>query len=116
MTISDAIHKADNQDRINFNKLKAKQLSLQISFTTQDLQSVCDDGDDSMSDIETVKDGDELKRRKWKQPTKRALVPDFNASTSKQTTKPSSPVSTISEYYTVQRDVFQPAENQQQFH
>lgn len=101
-TISNAIHKADNQDRINLNKAKAKQLGAQISLTTAELKTN-EDQDLAMSDIEILSDEDEQSNStQHKNPTKRALLDDFTKCDNQKFNNGNhhSPASTISEYFT----------------
>lgn len=100
ITISDAIHKVDNTERIILNKLRAKQLSAQISITSEELQAL-QAGDDNLSDIEMIPDDKEHELIETTDNTnqaRRALLPDFN----RPTTSPAT--SNISEYYTVQNN------------
>lgn len=98
--ISDAIHKADNQDRINMNKAKAKQLAAQISLTNSDLKPTnhVDDQDaDELSDSEQIGKVDHQTRK----PVKRSLTDEFDSSIQKRITSTAeSPGSHISEYFT----------------
>lgn len=100
-TISDAIHKSDNQNRINANKAKAKQLAAQMaSATSEATHSVrqLSDADDE-SEINNM-DGCRKKKTKL---TKRALLDEFNSSHRQTNTSKSlqdSPNSEISEYFT----------------
>lgn len=106
-TISDAIHKSDNQTRINLNKAKAKQLSAQITVTKSEMRDINDPFKDEsdISDIEYIDDHQEPKIKS----TKRALLQEFDSSdTTKQVVKCKpkqnyyhSPSSTVSEYFTV---------------
>lgn len=118
ITISDAVHKADNQDRINFNKMRAKQLSAQISLTKGDIHS---SNEEDLSDIEILpEEQKDQQSGKLKQGTKRALLDDFDACKEKKiiTTKytDSSPDSTITEYYTSHKSTGQAGYNAQNHH
>lgn len=105
--ISDAIHKADNLDRILLNKAKAKKLALQTTLTSSeiaDAQAIHSSSD--LSDIEPLMMAEQeaVKKRK---PAKRALINDFpvhgaTSTTSTRTQQNDSPASAVSEYYTVQ--------------
>lgn len=105
--VSDAIHKADNQDRIILNKAKAKQLAMQIAVTTDEVAQVKGNGCYSdLSDIEPLGNHDATQNQRQKTPksTKRALINDFNDQhiKRKMITGTMSPSSAISEYYTTQ--------------
>lgn len=109
IAVSDAIHKADNQDRINLNKAKAKQLSAQITVTSQELTNTHGDNSD-LSDIESLQNistgtDDNLNQpNQASQPSKtakRALLTEFDATNPKQLrTSPAN--SSVSEYFTSQ--------------
>lgn len=107
-TISDAVHKSDNQNRINYNKAKAKQLASQITLTKQELRPTADDDDDMMSDVEHLQETKDTTSHKTKQPVKRALLQEFNTFKSTHGNNSrnydSSPDSTISEYFTAHQD------------
>lgn len=93
IAVSDAIHRADNLDRINRNKAKAKQLSAQISLTTEELN------DGNISDVESL-DSMPVTCSSFK-PAKRALLHEFNSANQEQSPyQQKSPASAISEYYT----------------
>lgn len=101
ITISDAVHKADNANRITLNKLRAKQLAAQITVTSKEMRDI--HADDTISDIEMLQDTSDSdqnkplhKQDKAKRP-RRALLGDFNQSSD-------SPASTISEYFTLQHN------------
>lgn len=81
LSVSDAIHKADNQDRINMNKAKAKQISSQIILTNDELKNEQNDGD--ISDIESLDDDTAFIPRK-PSTAKRALIDEFDAVTQKR--------------------------------
>lgn len=93
-TVSDAINKADNQDRIRQNKAKAKQLAMQVSITQSELQQIDHDvlDDTTDSDVELLDDNkqqfehhDEARvpDNYRKRPIKRALLTEFNKLDSK---------------------------------
>lgn len=114
VTISDAIHKSDNQTRINMNKAKAKQLSTQINLTSAELKGAIDD---DLSDVEYLgkddglhQDNNQRSHQHHHKPIKRALIDEFDSTEpklAKASCEQSSPSSTISEYYTIKnRPVF----------
>lgn len=87
--ISDAIHRADNQDRINLNKVKAKQFAAQAALTSQDTEHKADD---DISDIESLpsdfEDNNYPNTTRYqdrhemsKPPTKRSLINEFDGAT-----------------------------------
>lgn len=102
IAVSDAIHKADNQMRINLNKAKAKQLAAQIQLTSKELQG--DSDDDSFSDMDYLDESVSLKDTKpVTRPIKRALLAEFEANSLQnkdQTAKKRNNESPISEYFT----------------
>lgn len=113
ITMSDAIHKADNQDRITLNKAKAKLLAAQISITQTEMKEL-HGNEDNLSDIDIIPDEDESTdgERVTQHHTKRALIDEFNKSgdswkqrhdnNKTMSGAHSTPQSAISEYYTVQ--------------
>lgn len=99
--ISDAVHKADNQDRITLNKVKAKQLAAQITVSQDELKDLHRD-DDDISDIEPL---EHIQSEPEVKKAKRALVKDFDTCDCQD--RNSAPTYTtdspISEYFTSQR-------------
>lgn len=99
--ISDAIHKADNFDRIMINKAKAKQLAAEISVTLSEISNMkkCTDVSD-ISDIEELKgETCDIQHKS----VKRSLCPDFERSSlqaQRQVVSQMSPASNVSEYFT----------------
>lgn len=83
-TISDAIHKADNQDRIELNKARAKQLAPLMTYSTDQSASTAVSEDNPTKQV------------------KRALLQEFNSSEEYKRPKNrcESPGSDISEYFT----------------
>lgn len=106
-SISDAVHKADNQDRILLNKARAKQLAAQIPVTSSEAKAITTSQNVSdISDIESL-DGEVMESTQItykSKPTKRSLVTDFNRPTQQYTNNQidDSPTSQVSEYFTVQ--------------
>lgn len=103
IAISDAIHKADNQDRITLNKIRAKQLAAQINISNKEMKEI-HGGMDDVSDAETLAeklqdDAEPVPPVQHRdRPAKRALIDDFNNCTT--ITQVDSPGSSISAYYT----------------
>lgn len=104
-TISDAVHKADNQERINMNRARAKQLSAQITLTKEEMKHPFKSEANTWSDIDALPD-DGQKATLTKRGAKRGLLEDFDACGKKKIIRnnrpdpDSSPDSTISEYFT----------------
>lgn len=100
-TISDAIHKADNQHRINMNKVTAKHLSAQISLTKQEIRDGINIDEEGISYLDSPP---APAPPHHKAATKRALINEFDSASAKPEKKrpppPSPPESTISEYFT----------------
>lgn len=116
-TISDAIHKSDNQNRINLNKAKAKQLAAAIVVSKSEMKDNTDtlsDCDSDMSDVLHIQDKQPSKAKA----TKRALIKEFDASDENRKEKDASqrytnvnrtsPHSEISVYYTSRHTHDQP--------
>lgn len=100
-TISDSIHRADNNDRIIMNKLRAKQLASQISLTKDELKPQNYTGDDISDDELMDADNAQIDLTKKAKSTKRALLSDFNdCAPANKPLQYHSPGSDISEYYT----------------
>lgn len=95
ISISDAIHKSDNQIRINLNKVKAKQLAAQIGSNISPKET---SSDLEMSDVEYINTSRDNPPKPPK-PAKRALIQDFNNS-DHHGNFTSSPASVASEYFT----------------
>lgn len=118
IAISDAIHKADNQDRITLNKARAKQLAAQIKVTKQEMENIHGHSAE-ISDIEVLSSEDESKVA---QPTKRALINDFDKVCSTPKIKANKALSLnsspISEYFTAEcaQAVHQPPHHNPRFH
>lgn len=95
-SISDAIHKADNQDRILINKIRAKKLSAQMSTQHDEVDAktiYSSDPDDRESNASPPK------RKK----AKRALIKEFNNREDHRVVSrdpEDSPQSVMSEYFT----------------
>lgn len=107
-SISDAVHKSDNHNRILLNKAKAKQLSEQITVTSGEVARVYDDdGFSDLSDVEPINAiPPDCSRDRRMSKARRALVSDFNANNNHpkhrgfiQSVK-ESPRSDVSEYFT----------------
>lgn len=114
-TISDAIHRADNNSRILLNKAKAKQLAQQVTVTTKDFDQSQEDSSD-ISDIDHLETATtrENNTEYSSHTVRRALVSEFNQqeqprskllkmhSQQMQDQVSSSPQSDISQYFTFQ--------------
>lgn len=99
-SISDAVHKADNQDRIMLNKVRAKQLAAQIAVTSQELKEL--NNSQQINTFSDLSDVEPMENQKPdSKPTKRALINDFNKQTD-GILYGNSPASQISEYFTAQ--------------
>lgn len=104
ISISDAIHKADNQDRIIVNKARAKQLASQITVTKAEIRNLQqDDDDDDDMDVKLLVSptNNKTQEENTKRPIKRSLLNDFTSTNS--STIRSSPASVAGgEYFTQQ--------------
>lgn len=104
-SISDAVHKADNQNRILLNKARAKQLSQTISVTNTEINQLNTvHNEDMLSDVESLPDSPQVRAAaKVNSPiAKRALAREFDKINhgKHRRIQDTSPSSTISEYYT----------------
>lgn len=125
IAISDAIHKNDNMNRINENKIRAKNFAAQIPLTTEE---ICDDISDSdISDVELLNNDNPQEIIKTKQhgKIKRDLLPEFQECVQHQLAKSNMPRSNqsndseYSEYFTVNsrhKHMNQPTRGGGQFH
>lgn len=123
ISISDAIHKADNQDRINMNKVKAKQLATQVAITNSEMRNI--HAGEDLSDVEPLQNNNTSDigspSTLLQKPTKRALLEDFNRHGHQQNKKQkqfvmeTSPQSEISEYYTMNNRQRKP-DNREVYH
>lgn len=108
MSISDAVHKADNSDHILMNKIRAKQIASQISLTSSDVQNAATNRNTSdISDVETMDNtstqGPSPQNKQNEKSAKRKLLKEFNKQRPRSQDNKNSPMSEsseISEYFT----------------